>query len=69
MEETTNDGHLCRRLLVHRQRLGRAVLATAHGYTERAIVSFPGAWILVGLPLTLSFGTSSMFFVRALFYS
>lgn len=25
---------------------------------ERAIVSFPGAWILVGLPLTFAFGLS-----------
>lgn len=25
---------------------------------ERLIVRFPGAWIIVGLPLTLSFGAS-----------
>ena len=25
---------------------------------ERSIVRFPGAWIIVGLPFTLSFGAS-----------
>jgi hypothetical protein len=25
---------------------------------ERAIVSFPGAWIVVGLPLTFAFGSA-----------
>jgi hypothetical protein len=38
-------------------------------YVERVIVSFPGAWVVVGLPLTLSFGASAMLFVRALFFS
>jgi hypothetical protein len=44
-------------------------LRPRHGYIERAIVSFPGAWILVGLLLTLSFGASAMSFIRALFFS
>jgi hypothetical protein len=44
-------------------------LRPRHGYTERAIISFPGAWIVVGLPLTLSFGASAIFFVRALFFA
>ena len=34
---------------------------------ERLIVSFPGAWIIVGLPLALSFGASVLITVFALF--
>ncbi len=32
--------------------------APAGARQERLIVRFPGAWIIVGLPLTLSFGAS-----------
>ena len=36
-----------------------AVLRPPGGTLEpRRIVSFPGAWIIVGLPLTFAFGTS-----------
>ena len=34
---------------------------------ERLIVRFPGAWIIVGLPLTLSFGASVLFIAFGLF--
>jgi hypothetical protein len=34
---------------------------------DRAIVSFPGAWIIVGLPLTLSFGGSALLTAFSLF--
>jgi hypothetical protein len=34
---------------------------------ERLVVSFPGAWIFVGLPLTLSFGGSVLLTGFALF--
>jgi hypothetical protein len=34
-------------------------LRPPHGsLQERAVVKFPGAWIVVGLPLTFAFGTS-----------
>jgi hypothetical protein len=37
------------------------MLRPPRGQTEeRFIVSFPGAWIVVGLPLTLSFGASAL---------
>ena len=35
-----------------------ALLRPGQGLQERTIVSFPGAWIVVGLLLTFSFGTS-----------
>ena len=34
---------------------------------EKPIVSFPGAWIIVGLPLTLSFGASALLTAFSLF--
>jgi len=34
---------------------------------ERLIVRFPGAWIIVGLPLTLSFGASILVIAFGLF--
>jgi hypothetical protein len=34
---------------------------------ERLIVRFPGAWIIVGLPLTLSFGGSGLLTAFSLF--
>ena len=43
------------------------LLRPRDGYNERLIVSFPGAWIIVGLPLTLSFGASAMVIARGLF--
>ena len=37
------------------------ILRPPSGQTlERMIVRFPGAWIVVGLPLTLSFGGSAL---------
>ena len=33
---------------------------------ERLIVRFPGAWIIVGLPLTFSFGASVALIVTSL---
>ena len=36
-----------------------AVLRPPRGtLQERVLVSFPGAWIVVGLPLTFAFGTA-----------
>ena len=43
------------------------LLRPRDGYNERLIVSFPGAWIIIGLPLTLSFGASAMVIARGLF--
>jgi hypothetical protein len=43
------------------------LLRPRDGYNERLIVSFPGAWIIVGLPLTLSFGASALIIARGLF--
>lgn len=38
-----------------------AFLRPPHGsLQERAIVRFPGAWILVGIPITLGFACSAM---------
>ena len=34
---------------------------------EKLIVRFPGAWIIVGLPLTLSFGASALVVAFSLF--
>lgn len=34
---------------------------------DRLIVRFPGAWIIVGLPLTLSFGASVLLTAFSLF--
>jgi hypothetical protein len=45
------------------------LLRPRDGFQERLIVSFPGAWIVVGLPLTVSFGASGMLLVRGLFFS
>ena len=44
-------------------------LRPSDGCNERAIVSFPGAWIIVGLLLTLSFGASGILLVRNLFFA
>lgn len=39
------------------------------GFEERQIVSFPGSWIIVGLPLTVSFGASILVLARGLLFS
>ena len=43
------------------------LLAPAGQLQERRIVRFPGAWIIVGLPLTLSFGASALLTAFSLF--